>query len=192
MNIKNFFFTYRSYTPIPLALAILYFSNFKNALVFPGIFLLVLGEAIRVWAVSYAGGATRTTKVGAPYLCVSGPYSRVRNPLYIGNMLIYTAFVLIAGSNSLWTMLSATWVFFVVQYSLIISLEERALISLFGENYNIYCKNVPPLLPRIYPWNRDNSSEPAPLIQTLKTEKRTLQNIIFVLFLIVLKNKFIL
>jgi len=80
----------------------------------------------------------------------------------------------------------------VVQYSLIISLEERALISLFGKNYNIYCKNVPPLLPRIHPWNRDNSSEPTPLLQTLKTEKRTLQNIIFVLFLIVLKNKFIL
>jgi len=192
MNIKNFFFTYRSYTPVPLALAILYFSNFKNSLIFLGIFLLVLGEAIRVWAVSYAGGATRTTKVGAPSLCVSGPYSRVRNPLYIGNMIIYTAFVLIAGSNSLWTMLSATWMFFVVQYSLIISLEERALISLFGENYNIYCKNVPPLLPRIHPWNRDKSSEPTPLLQTLKTEKRTLQNIIFVLFLIVLKNKFIL
>ena len=191
MYIKNFFFKYRSYTPIPLAILILFFSNIEKSFSLLGLLLLVFGEIIRIWAVSYAGGATRTTTVGAPSLCVSGPYSRVRNPLYIGNIIIYTAFILIAGSENLLLMLCLTWGFFIFQYSLIISLEEKTLITLFGENYLNYCKNVPPLLPSIKAWKGGSKTKAAPILKTLKTEKRTLQNIFFVLLLILLKTKFL-
>ena len=36
--------------------------------------------------------------VGASSICKSGPYSIVRNPLYIGNVMIYVGFALVAGS----------------------------------------------------------------------------------------------
>ncbi|MDP6684736.1 MAG: isoprenylcysteine carboxylmethyltransferase family protein [Candidatus Marinimicrobia bacterium] len=189
MNIRNFFFKYRSYTPIPIALVILYFSSLDHSVLGVGIFLLVLGESIRIWAVRYAGGATRTTEVGAPSLCTSGPFSRVRNPLYIGNMIIYTSFVLIAGNENLWIMMGATWAFFIIQYGLIVSLEEEALFRIFGDKYDTYRKNVPALFPRISPWNNGTSEEPNSLLKTLKTEKRTLQNIALVLLLIVFKNQ---
>ena len=189
MNIRNFFFKYRSYTPIPLALAILCFSSSHHAVFGVGIFLLVLGESIRIWAVRYAGGATRTTEVGAPSLCTSGPFSRVRNPLYIGNMIIYTSFVLIAGNENLWIMMGATWTFFIVQYTLIVSLEVEALSRLFGDKYDTYRKNVPAIFPRISSWKNVTADEPNSLIKTLKTEKRTLQNIAFVLLLIVFRNQ---
>ena len=191
MSIRNFFFKYRSYTPVPLALGILYFASSEHAVLGVGIILLAVGESIRIWAVRYAGGATRTIEVGAPSLCTSGPFSRVRNPLYIGNMIIYTSFVLIAGNENLWIMMGITWTFFIAQYSLIISLEEEALFRLFGDDYNTYRRNVPPLLPRIRSWTGGYDSASIPLLQTLKTEKRTLQNVFFVLFLIFLRTQFL-
>jgi len=189
MSIRNFFFKHRSYTPVPLAVVILCFSSPHHAVLELGTILLVFGESIRIWAVRYAGGATRTMTVGAPFLCTSGPFSRVRNPLYIGNMMIYTSFVLIAGNVNLWTMVGATWIFFIVQYSLIVSLEENALYRLFGDEYDIYRKNVSALVPRISPWRGGVPTKPGHLLKTFKTEKRTLQNIVLVLFLIVLRNQ---
>lgn len=189
MNIRNFFFKYRSYTPLPLAVGILYFSSPNHAVLGVGTVLLVLGEFIRIWSVRYAGGATRTTAVGAPFLCTSGPFSRVRNPLYIGNMMIYTSFVLIAGNENLLVMMGVTWTFFIVQYGMIVSLEEKTLYNLFGDEYNIYRKNVSALIPRIYPWRGGISTKPNHLLKTLKTEKRTLQNIMLVLLLIILRNQ---
>jgi len=189
MNIRNFFFKYRSYTPLPLAVGILYFSSPNHAVLGVGTVLLILGEFIRIWSVQYAGGATRTTAVGAPFLCTSGPFSRVRNPLYIGNMMIYTSFVLIAGNENLLVMMGVTWTFFIVQYGMIVSLEEKTLYNLFGDEYNIYRKNVSALIPRIYPWQGGISTKPNHLLKTLKTEKRTLQNIMLVLLLIILRNQ---
>ena len=189
MNIRNFFFKYRSYTPLPLAIGILYFASPIHAVLEVGIVLLALGEFIRIWSVRYAGGATRTTAVGAPFLCTSGPFSMVRNPLYIGNMMIYTSFVLIAGNENLWVMIGIIWIFFIVQYGMIVSLEENTLYSLFGDEYNVYRKNVSALIPRVSPWRGGTSTKPGRLLKTLKTEKRTLQNIVLVLLLIIFRNQ---
>ena len=90
MDIRNIFFKFRSYTPIPIALAIIYNSQPIIPFNILGILLIVIGEIIRINAVRYAGGATRTRNVGAPSLCTSGPYSHTRNPLYWG-CLLYTS-----------------------------------------------------------------------------------------------------
>ena len=105
MNIGNFFFKYRSYTPIPLAVVIIYNAQYANAYVVLGLVCIIFGESIRFWAVSYAGGITRTTTVGATTLCTAGPFAHTRNPLYIGNMLIYGGIVLIAGASNILLML---------------------------------------------------------------------------------------
>ena len=142
MDIRNFFFKNRSFTPIPVALSIIYFAQSDNNYILFGAITLLVGEAIRMWSVSYAGGETRTTKVGAPSLCTAGPYGFVRNPIYVGNMLMYLGIVIIAGSPNLALMIITTMTFFLIQYSLIISLEEEKLSELFGEEYNVYRKNV--------------------------------------------------
>jgi len=157
---------------------------------FYGLSLAIIGESIRINAVRYAGGATRTTKVGAPSLCTSGPYARTRNPLYLGNMIIYCGVTLIAGGQFMWEFLLAVFVFFTFQYSMIISLEEETLIDLFGDDYETYQRNVPRLFPRIYSWLGTDDRSPTPITKTLQTEKRTLQNIAFILLLIAARTYF--
>ncbi len=191
MDIRKFFFENRSYTPIPLAILIIYFSEPALPYFWYGLGCLVLGEFIRFWAVSYAGGITRTMKVGAPTLCSSGPFAHVRNPLYIGNLFDFSGIVLMAGAPNIWVMLIVTWAFFIIQYALIIDLEEETLSRLFGEEYELYKSNVPQLLPRLSPWNSDDNRTPMPFWKTLKTEKRTLQNILLILILITVRQQFL-
>ena len=187
MDIRKFFFQYRSFTPTPLALMIVYFAGANSSHRILGIFLLLLGECIRIWAVSHAGGATRTRDVGAPSLCTSGPYAQTRNPLYVGNMLMYVGIVLIAGTPNQPFAATATAVFFIVQYSLIVSLEEETLDKLFGEEYSEYKQNVPPIFPRLKPWRGGKNRKSATILQTLKTEKRTLQNVFLIILFIIIR-----
>jgi len=190
MDIRNFFFRYRSFTPVPLALLIIYFARTPNPFLVYGILLLILGEGIRLWAVAYAGGKTRTRKVGAPSLCTSGPYARIRNPLYTGNMLMYAGIVLVAGAPNIWWMLAVTLLFFLIQYSLIISLEEETLVNLFRDEYEPYRSSVPSILPRLRPWKSKDQRKPMTFLKTVKTEKRTLQNVIFILLLITIRIQY--
>ena len=187
MDIRQFFFRNRSFTPIPIALMIIYFAGANNSFRFIGFVLLLIGETIRIWAVSHAGGATRTRNVGAPSLCSSGPYAHSRNPLYVGNMLMYIGIVLIAGGPNGFFMVMVTTVFFLIQYTLIISLEEETLDTLFGNEYMDYKKNVPPIIPRLSPWTGAKKERQTPILETLKTEKRTLQNVFLMLLLIFIK-----
>ena len=188
MSTGNFLFKYRSYTPIPLALYILYNSHPEIQNVLIGFILIAIGESLRMWAVSYAGGITRTTNVGAPSLCTSGPYGYTRNPLYIGNMIIYSGVVFVAGSLNILSMLIVTWAFFMIQYYLIINLEQNTLIDIFGKEYKNYMNNVPILFPRLSSWKNKDKYVPMKFSKTIKTEKRTLQNIILLILIIYFKH----
>ena len=177
-DLRNFVFSFRSFTPIPLAILLIYFSSPIYPYSLIGLVFVLIGEIIRMSAVSHAGGRTRTTKVGAPSLCTSGPYSRTRNPLYLGNVIIYGGVCLLSGGPYLVEMLSITLIYFMIQYTLIISLEEETLTTLFKDDYLTYCKNVPRLFPQLISWQEipvNNNS--LSLLKTFKTEKRTLQNI---------------
>ncbi|NHZ86529.1 MAG: isoprenylcysteine carboxylmethyltransferase family protein [Planctomycetia bacterium] len=189
MDIRQFFFKNRSYTPIPLVLLLLFFSNPYQPVIYLGFILLTLGELCRVWAVSYAGGRTRTTKVGAPKLCTSGPFAYVRNPLYLGNMIIYSGVVLIAGGPQVLLMLGITLLFFIIQYLLIVSLEQETLTNLFGKEYLTYCENVPALIPRLTAWKDGVIQEPLGFDKVFKPEKNTFLNILLILILIFIRSQ---
>ena len=189
MDIRKFFFKHRSYTPIPIAILIIYFASEEKPYYLLGLLMLLFGESIRIWAVSYAGGKTRTRKVGAPALCTSGPYAFTRNPLYLGNMFMYIGIALVAGAPNIIFMILIIFSFFMIQYTLIVSLEEETLTNLFGEAYINYKKNVPPIFPRITPWKNKAETKRTPILKTLKTEKRTLQNVFLILALIFLKSQ---
>ena len=190
MNIRNFLFSNRSFTPVPIALVIIYLSDSSILYFIYGMPLILVGELIRINAVSYAGGVTRTMNVGAPSLCTSGPYSRTRNPLYLGNMIIYLGIVLVAGGEYVFILGGLVFLYFTFQYMMIISLEEETLKKLFGNEYIAYIENVPRLFPRITPWTGGlNVHKPSDLYKTIKTEKRTLQNIILILSILVIKSQ---
>ncbi|HKJ68112.1 MAG TPA: isoprenylcysteine carboxylmethyltransferase family protein [bacterium] len=186
MKIAHCFFKYRSYTPIPLVLLLLYQAHPGLPWIVPGFGLLFLGEAIRFWAVRHAGGATRTREVGAPSLVTSGPYGYVRNPLYLGNMFIYAGIVFIASGPWMWELFLIAIIFFTIQYLLIISLEETTLEEMFGEHYESYRKHVGRFIPGLRPWGNTvrPSREHFSIRETLKPEKSTLMNMAMVLILL--------
>ena len=88
-QIASHFFKYRSYTPIPFLVVMIFWATPNIWSLITGFIIAVSGELIRLWGVSYAGSETRTTIVGGSLLVISGPFAYVRNPLYVGNILMY-------------------------------------------------------------------------------------------------------
>lgn len=187
MDIRDFFFRNRGYIPIPLAIIILTFASLKIELLPIGVILVVTGELLRLNGVRYAGGETRTLKVGASALCSSGPFAYLRNPLYLGNVIIYAGMVLIAGGEFVWILLPVTLTFFFLEYGLIVSLEEETLRQKFNEEYGEYLSMVPRLIPRVTPWKGGSETVPMTIEKTLLTEKRTLQIIGGFILLLILR-----
>ena len=187
-DIATKIFKYRSYTPIPFVILMLIFENATITSLIIGFVIAVSGELIRLWGVSWAGSETRTTGgVGGTYLVISGPFAHVRNPLYVGNILMYLGLGIM--SMSLFPYLQIVAIlFFIMQYQFIVKEEEGFLIKKFGDDYQKYLQNVPRFFPRVTKYK--DASIPQPnysLNAGLKSETRTLQAFGTVALLIVIK-----
>ena len=147
-NWRSHLFTYRSYTPVPFLVAMVLFASPTALSLVVGFVVAVFGEAIRFWGVSYAGSETRTTgTVGGTQLVTSGPYAYVRNPLYIGNILMYLGVGIMSNALMPWLQIIAL-AYFIFQYGVIISLEEEYLERTF-ESWKNYSSSVPRFIPRL-------------------------------------------
>jgi protein-S-isoprenylcysteine O-methyltransferase Ste14 len=122
-------FKFRSYTPLPFIVLMVIFQKANIVSMILGFILIIVGEFFRLWGVSYAGSETRTTgNVGGTYLVVSGAYSFVRNPLYVGNMLMYLGVGIMSMALFPYLQIIAI-LFFFFQYTVIIKEEEAFLQS---------------------------------------------------------------
>ncbi len=179
--IGRLLFRLRSLTSIPFILILIYFAHptFISALIGTG--LLILGEFLRLWAVGYAGGATRSRTLGAARdLVTTGPYAHVRNPLYLGNLLLSVGVCVIA--NVYW-MIIVLLVGYFVQYLLIIASEEAYLRESFGSAYQTYYSAVSRFLPRFRSYENPSPHDFS-LSRAFRNEKRTLTAIVCVVALI--------
>jgi protein-S-isoprenylcysteine O-methyltransferase Ste14 len=149
--------------------------------------LAVLGELLRFWGVAYAGSLTRATgSVGAPEVIIAGPYAYLRNPLYVGNIIMYTGIGTMSYALFPWLVVVA-FLYFVFQYGEIVALEEEFLEKKFGDTYNDFRKNVPAFLPRLQPYRRDAQQHQRPDWKgALRSERRTLQAFGLVIVVLVL------
>jgi protein-S-isoprenylcysteine O-methyltransferase Ste14 len=141
-------FRYRSFLPVPLALMLLLIRAGEvdgRALMAAGALLVVTGQSLRLWAVRHIGtiSRTRTTRYGP--LMTAGPYAIVRNPLYVGNWLLWTGFAL--WSRLLW-MLPIAWMVFFVQYRAIAKWEAAFIRSKYLTAYDEYARHVRAWMPR--------------------------------------------
>ncbi|MCZ7601728.1 MAG: isoprenylcysteine carboxylmethyltransferase family protein [Melioribacteraceae bacterium] len=179
-------FKYRSYTPIPFLILMVAFQEATPLTMLVGFAIILLGEFIRISGVSYAGSETRTTgTVGGTFLVVSGGFAYVRNPLYLGNILIYFGVGIMSWALFPYLQIVAL-VFFFIQYKLIIDEEENYLVKTYGKQYENYKANVPKLIPRLTPYKNPGIEQPKKNINAaLRSERRTLQAISFVVLLIV-------
>ncbi len=186
-NISNIFFKYRSYTPIPFLLLMVIFAEPSIISMIIGFAIAISGELMRFWGVSWAGSETRTTGgVGGTYLIISGPFAFVRNPLYVGNILLYTGIGIMSWSLFPYLQIAAI-LFFAVQYHFIVLEEEKFLKEKFGEAYKKYFKNVPRFIPQFISY-KDSTLEQPPYNPKagVKSENRTLQAFSFVSLIIVI------
>jgi protein-S-isoprenylcysteine O-methyltransferase Ste14 len=185
-NISAWMFRYRSYTPLPFLLAMVAFARPTLVSMCVGCAVVALGELIRFWGVSIAGSETRTTgTVGGTYLITTGPFAHVRNPLYVGNILLYAGVGIMSMALFPWLLIVAV-LWFVCQYTLIVLQEEAYLAGHFGEAYAEYRRNVHRFLPRLTPY-RDASPAPkrVSIAEGLASERRTLQAIGLVILVLI-------
>jgi steroid 5-alpha reductase family enzyme len=77
---------------------------------------------------------------------MTGPYSFVRNPIYIGNVLICLGATVM--SELLW-LTPITLIYCWGIYSLAVRYEEAHLLDKYGESYRIYMEKVPRWVPRV-------------------------------------------
>jgi len=176
----EWFFKCRDYTPIPLILLLLIFSRATALTATLGLMLITFGELFRIYSVAFIGTVSRTRSHSTGQkLITSGPFSYVRNPLYVGNFGI-TAGVALLGAN-VWIFV-ATIVLFCVQYYFIVRFEEDLLLERFGEEYAEFLRTTPRWIPNRLP-KLEQIVWPDDFSHSLKSEKHTLRTI-FILSII--------
>lgn len=111
-----------------------------------GLALAGLGEGLRIWAAGYL--------VKTKELITGGPYSHVRNPLYLGRLLILTGVAIAASMPEMWRL---NLVFLAVGYAVFFGYymprkertEPARLEEIHGEPFRRYFAAVPAIFPRL-------------------------------------------
>lgn len=152
IKIGDFFFKWRNIV-FPVVLLSLFISfpppaeYFGSAMLESGkdaaaLLLVLAGLGLRAatigWAYIKRGGLNK--QVYADKLVTSGFFGLSRNPLYVGNMMIYAGIFIFHGHPAVILIGIALYYFI---YESIIAAEECFLKQKFGEDYLEYCKKVP-------------------------------------------------
>ena len=113
-------------------------------LVGAGVAITIAGELIRLWGVHHIGAISRTRSERLGPLVASGPFALVRNPLYVGNILLWVGFAIAA--RLLW-LAPIILVLLALEYHAIVRWEETLLESRLGQAYREYAARVPRWIP---------------------------------------------
>jgi protein-S-isoprenylcysteine O-methyltransferase Ste14 len=113
-----------------------------------GAALTLAAAALRTWAAAYMRSeVVHDPRVHDTRLVADGPYRYVRNPLYLGTILLALG-IAVAASRSGFVVLVTAIVLFTYRLT---RREERALAAMQGESYRRYLATVPRLLPSLRP-----------------------------------------
>lgn len=118
-------------------------SQGKIFFIIAGIFMIILGIYLWVQAVIVQ---KINKKVTEKKLIITGVYSIVRNPVYSAFIFIFTGILLFTANYILLILPFVFWAFLTI---LMKNTEEKWLKDEFGEEYEIYLKQVNRVIPRI-------------------------------------------
>ena len=158
----NWLFRWRSFVPValvlPIAIALADFHYpagnhaLQHAWAFGCLCVSLCGLVIRVLTIGHAPSGTsgrNTRRQKAACLNTAGLYSVTRNPLYLGNFIIWLGIVAVLRSP----LLALCFVFaFALYYERIIAAEEGFLFAQFGETYREWAEQTPLFFPRLSLW----------------------------------------
>jgi protein-S-isoprenylcysteine O-methyltransferase Ste14 len=112
------------------------------------------GALVRIVTSGHAAlGTSGSNKIGAvaAELNTTGPYSLVRNPLYLGRILNFTGIAMLSGS---WVYGALTFLLCILVYERISVYEEEFLRKEFGVAHSRWAEEVPFLMPRRRGWKK--------------------------------------
>ena len=119
--------------------------------------LTLLTALLRTWATSYLrSDVMQDHDLRAEKLVASGPYRHVRNPLYLGNILLALAMGFLVSRLGFVVILAGNFIFCLR----LIGLEESNLQKEQGESYFEFCRRVPRLWPSLQPRLPDSGLKP--------------------------------
>ncbi|HNW45272.1 MAG TPA: isoprenylcysteine carboxylmethyltransferase family protein [Elusimicrobiales bacterium] len=108
-----------------------------------GLVLMALGQGVRL--------AASAAIVKSQTLTTSGPYASVRNPLYLGTMLMTAGLMTMLSSPSRPLLTAGVWLLAIAAFGWIyyvtIKKEEEFLLGVYGDAFRSYVAAVPCLLP---------------------------------------------
>jgi protein-S-isoprenylcysteine O-methyltransferase Ste14 len=139
--------------------AILYFTDYRWKL--NNLYLLVAGTVLLVLGLFLAGWtmwlfAKKGKGTAAPWnppqkLVVAGPYCHVRNPMITSVLMMLLAESLLLNSWYIFILFVLFLTGNIIYFPLF---EEKDLEERFGEDYELYKRNVPRWIPRLTKWEK--------------------------------------
>jgi len=186
-KIGAWLFRHRTWLPLPIVAVLVIVPSPGASLiaVLAGAATVAIGETVRLWAVRHIGVISRTRSDRLGPLVRSGPFGLVRNPLYVGNLLLWIGFAISAGM--LW-FVPIILVVVGAEYHAIVRWEEGHLEERLGESYRTYKAEVGRWLPRKFQVTSLKSQVTFSWGETLFSERGTL--IAIVLAYLLLRAKF--
>jgi protein-S-isoprenylcysteine O-methyltransferase Ste14 len=175
-RLGGWLFRHRTSLPLPVAIAILTLriaeARPSPLLAGAGVGITIVGELIRLWGVHHIGAISRTRSDRIGPLVASGPFALVRNPLYVGNILLWVGFALTA--RLVW-LAPVILVLLAFEYHAIVRWEETLLESRLGQAYRDYAARVPRWIPSSHRGDRGlrRATEGFSLSATLFSERGT-------------------
>lgn len=137
---------------------------------FTGHWLVAAGVLLRVFAAVYIAGQKNAM------IASSGPFSVVRNPLYVGTFI---ASLGLAMMTAIMTVVAIVAMAFCIYYRLTVRGEEAFLQNKFGDAYHAYTERVPRWWPALNLW-----TEPTQLVtKPYFVRQATLDAAVFLLIL---------
>ncbi len=125
-----------------------------------GLLTVTAGAALMAWAVAAhyqaaprgwalqprptPGHLLRRAPYRLDYLLRRGPYGLTRNPMYIGEAVVWLGWAIFYDSPAVWAGLAILW----AAWAKVVRWEERGLLERFGDDYRAYLAAVPRWLGR--------------------------------------------
>ncbi len=125
----------------PFGIFIFLFANPDDRSIRAGVWFILTGLFLRIWANGYA--------IKLEKLTTSGPYAFVRHPLYLGTMFLIIGFIIMLKLSYLGILFL---IFMAAIYYRTIKKEEEMLAQKFKELYFDYKEKVPAMIPTFFPY----------------------------------------
>lgn len=129
-----------------IVIALLVLAMHETKTFWYGAAVAIFGEMIQMWASSQIHKDKKLT--------ISGPYSYVRNPMYIGRFFVFLGLFIIAANPYL---ITAYVLFFAYYAQIRVKREEGRLKVIFEPDYQHYCTEINRWFPKFKAYSRSES-----------------------------------